>query len=176
VAPRLRATGLPCIASPEIESSGNTQQHGTEITALLILAWYKGLILHRDSRPSGTHGAAGQYVHYLMNMTGPRSHELRGSGRTTKWNSIAQGHRRGHGLDTRCAPMRINLPESWHDTPGQYIECTCKLTTNISTMTDNIMIINQVKLMQEITTNAKLCKATKQRTESHGLAYQTVTS
>ena len=70
VAPRLRATGLPCIASPEIESSGNTQQHGTEITALFILAWYKGLILHRDSRPSGTHGAAGQYVHYLMNMAG----------------------------------------------------------------------------------------------------------
>ena len=70
VAPRLKATGLPCIASPEIESSGNTQQHGTEITALLILAWYKGLILHRDSRPSGTHGAAGQYVRYLMNMAG----------------------------------------------------------------------------------------------------------
>ena len=72
--------------------------------------------------------------------------------------------------------MRINLPESWHDTLGQYIECTCKITTNISTMTDNIMMINQVKLMQEITTNAKLYKATKQRTESHGLAYQTVTS
>jgi hypothetical protein len=30
VAPRLRATGLPCIASPEIKSSGNTQQLGTE--------------------------------------------------------------------------------------------------------------------------------------------------
>ena len=68
VAPRLRATGLPCIASPEIESSGNTEQHGTETTALLILAEYIGLILHRDTRPSGTHGAAGQYVHYLMNM------------------------------------------------------------------------------------------------------------
>ena len=68
VAPRLRATGLPCIASPEIKSSGNTQQHGTETTALLMLADYIGLILHRDTRPSGTHGAAGQYVHYLMNM------------------------------------------------------------------------------------------------------------
>ena len=76
--------------------------------------------------------------------------KLRGSGRTTKWNSIAQGHRRGHGLDTRCAPVRTDLPESWHNTPGQYIECTCKLTTNISMMTDNIMIINQVKSMQEI--------------------------
>ena len=30
VAPRLRATGLPCIASPETLSYGNTQQHGTE--------------------------------------------------------------------------------------------------------------------------------------------------
>ena len=30
VAPRLRATGLPCISSPETLSSGNTQQHGTE--------------------------------------------------------------------------------------------------------------------------------------------------
>ena len=30
VAPRLRATGLPCIASPETLSSSNTQQHGTE--------------------------------------------------------------------------------------------------------------------------------------------------
>ena len=68
--PRLRATVLPCIASLEIKSSGNTQQHGTETTSLLMLADYIGLILHRDSRPSGTHGAAGQYVHYLMNMAG----------------------------------------------------------------------------------------------------------
>ena len=30
VAPRLRATGLPCIASLETLSSGNTQQLGTE--------------------------------------------------------------------------------------------------------------------------------------------------
>ena len=67
-----------------------------------------------------------------------------------KWNSIAQGHRRGHGLDARCAPMQTDLPESWHDTQGQYIECTCKLTTNISTMTDNIMTIKQINAMQEL--------------------------
>ena len=30
VAPRLRAIGLPCIASPETMSSGNTQHLGTE--------------------------------------------------------------------------------------------------------------------------------------------------
>ena len=148
VAPRLRATGLPCIASLEIKSSGNTQQHGTETTALLMLADYTGLILHRDKRPSGTHGAAEQYVHYLMNIKGPRLHELRGSGKMTKWNSMAQGHRRGHGLDAGSSPMQNDLPENWHDTPGQYIECTCKLTTNISIMTNNIMTINQVNAMQ----------------------------
>ena len=38
VAPRLRATGLPCIANPKIMSSGNTQHLGTEITTLLKLA------------------------------------------------------------------------------------------------------------------------------------------
>ena len=76
--------------------------------------------------------------------------KLRGSGRTTNWNSMAQGRRRGHGLDTKCALMRTNLPESWHNTPSQYIECTCKLTTNISTMTNNIMTINQVNAIQEI--------------------------
>ena len=34
VAPRLRATGLPCIAIPETLSSGNTQQLGTETQPL----------------------------------------------------------------------------------------------------------------------------------------------
>ena len=83
-----------------------------------------------------------------MNIKGPRLHELRGSGKMTKWNSMAQGHRRGHGLDAGSSPMRNDLPENWHDTPGQYIECTCKLTTNISIMTNNIMTINQVNAMQ----------------------------
>ena len=35
VAPRLRATGLPCIASRETLSSGNTQQHGIENTRFI---------------------------------------------------------------------------------------------------------------------------------------------
>ena len=37
VAPRLRATGLPYIASPEIKSSGNAQHIGTDTTASLII-------------------------------------------------------------------------------------------------------------------------------------------
>ena len=65
-----------------------------------------------------------------------------------KRNSIAQGHQHEHGLDTRCAPMRTDLPEIWHNTPSQYIECTCKLITNISTMTNNIMIFKQISSMQ----------------------------
>ena len=35
-------------------------------------------------------------------------------------------------------------PASWHDTPGQYIECTCKLTININIMTNNIRIFNHL--------------------------------
>lgn len=106
------------------------------------------LRLHRVERPSDTHGATEQYVHYLMNMKVPRSHKLRGSGTTTKWNSIAQGHRRGHDLDAGSSPVQYDLPEISHDTPGQYIERTCKLTTIISIMTNNIMTIIQVNAMQ----------------------------
>ena len=69
VAPRLRATGLPCIASPEILSSGNTQQLGTENNRFIVASGSK-FILQQIARPSGTHGAAEQYVHYLVNIKG----------------------------------------------------------------------------------------------------------
>ena len=72
VAPRLRATGLPCIASPEIMSSGNTQHLGTENNRFIEASGSK-FILQQVSRPSGTHGAAEQYVHYLVNIKGPPS-------------------------------------------------------------------------------------------------------
>ena len=84
----------------------------------------------------------------------PRSRQLRGSGTMTKRNSIAQGHRCGHDLDMESPPIRQDFPESWHDTPGQYIECTCEVTTNISTMTDNIMTINQIKCKARTTKDA----------------------
>ena len=72
VAPRLRATGLPYIASPETMSSGNTQHLGTENNRFIDTSgtWF---ILQRAARPSDTHGAAEQYVHYLVNIKGPRS-------------------------------------------------------------------------------------------------------
>ena len=69
VAPRLRATGLPCIASPETLSSGNTQHLGTENNRFIDASGSE-FILQQLARPSGTHGAAGQYAHYLMNMAG----------------------------------------------------------------------------------------------------------
>ena len=37
MAPQLRATGLPYIASPEIKSSGNVQHIGTETTASFMV-------------------------------------------------------------------------------------------------------------------------------------------
>ena len=72
VAPRLKATGLPCIASPETMSSGNAQHFGTEYNHFIDVSetWF---ILQQVARPSGTHGAAEQYVHYLVNIKGPRS-------------------------------------------------------------------------------------------------------
>ena len=72
VAPRLRATGLPCIASPETLSFGNTQQLGIENNRLIDASGSE-FILQQPARPSGTHGAAEQYVHYLVNIKGPRS-------------------------------------------------------------------------------------------------------
>ena len=72
VAPRLRATGLPCIASLEIMSSGNTQHIGTENNRFIDASGTE-FILQQWSRPSGTLGAAEQYVHYLVNIKGPRS-------------------------------------------------------------------------------------------------------
>ena len=72
VAPWLRATGLPCIASPETMSSGNTQHLGTKNNRLIDASGTE-FILQQLSRPSGTPGAAEQYVHYLVNIKGPRS-------------------------------------------------------------------------------------------------------
>ena len=72
VAPWLRETGLPCIASPETLSYGNTQQLGTE-KIRFIDASGSEFILQQLARPSGTHGAAEQYVHYLVNIKGPRN-------------------------------------------------------------------------------------------------------
>ena len=69
VAPRLRATGLPCIASPETMSSGNTQHLGTENNRFIDASGTE-FILQQLSRPSGTHSAAEQYVHYLVNIKG----------------------------------------------------------------------------------------------------------
>ena len=79
VAPRLRATGLPCIASPETMSSGNTQQIGTENNRFIDASGSE-FIIEQIVRPSGTNGAAEQHVHYLVNIKGPRSSQLRGSG------------------------------------------------------------------------------------------------
>ena len=75
VAPRLRATGLQCIPIPATLSSGNTQHLGTENNRFIDGSGSK-FILQQVARPSGTYGAAEQYVHYLVNIKGPRSRQL----------------------------------------------------------------------------------------------------
>src|SRR3954462_2792690 len=59
---------------------------------------------------------------------------LVGSGtKTAVTNSTPQGHWLGHLLACKHRERRPTRPKQglqvWHDTPGQYIECTCKLTT-----------------------------------------------
>ena len=66
-----QSDGLPCIASPETMSSGNTQHIGTENNCFIDASGPE-FILQQLSRPSGTPGAAEQYVHYLVNIKGPR--------------------------------------------------------------------------------------------------------
>jgi hypothetical protein len=63
----------------------------------------------------------------------------------------------------------LDFPEIWHDTPGQYIECTCKLTTSISMMANNIMTIKQVKCN---TSTYYSCSESYLCIESLGLTYQ----
>ena len=50
VAPRLRATGLPCIASRETMSSGNTQHLGTENNRFIDASGTR-FILQQGARP-----------------------------------------------------------------------------------------------------------------------------
>ena len=133
-------------------SSGNTQHLGTENNRFIDASRAK-YILQQVRRLSGTHSTTEQYVHYLMNMRGPRSWQLRGSGTTTKRDSMAQGHRCEHDLYSNNTPFQRTFPEIWHDTPGQYIEYTCKLTTSINIMTNNIRIFNQLLIMQHYMSN-----------------------
>src|SRR3954463_5360212 len=50
-------------------------------------------------------------------------------------NSNTQGHWPGHLLARKHQEHRPTHPnhglQIWHNTPGQYIECTCKLTTTM---------------------------------------------
>src|SRR3954463_12905469 len=54
---------------------------------------------------------------------------------TAMTNSNPQGHWLGHLLAHKHRERRPTHPKHglqiWHNTPGQYIECTCKLTTTM---------------------------------------------
>ena len=110
-------------------------------------------MLHQVARPSSTLSVAEQYVHYLVNIKGPSS-------TTSTWqrnNDVAGIHSTGTPMWTRSrhgnTPIQLDFPEIWHNTPGQYIECTCKLTANRTIMTNNIMTFNQVKCKHQHATH-----------------------
>ena len=60
-------------------------------------------------------------------------------------NSTPQGHWLGHILARKHRERRPTRPKQglqvWHNTPGQYIECTCKLTTTKAPRQNNNMTL-----------------------------------
>ena len=70
MAPRLRATGLPYIASPEIKSSGNVQHIGTETTASFMVHADTTVEDYKLLRGMAAQGVRQHYVHYLCHISG----------------------------------------------------------------------------------------------------------
>src|SRR3954463_4968908 len=87
VAPRLRATGLPYIASPEIMSSGNAQHIGTEYNRFIIIIQVHKFGVTTATRHGGTSRAATLSTLFM-------SH-LKASIRST--NNSTAAERRGDG-------------------------------------------------------------------------------
>ena len=133
MAPRLRATGLPYIVSPEIKSSGNAQHIGTETTASLIKHTDTKVRGYKLLRGMAAHLVRQRYQHYLCHISGPR-YDRRRTLRQRN-NGVMELHSTGtllgHGLVRKVRHNQLlgcSFSCIWHDTPGQYIECTCKLT------------------------------------------------
>jgi hypothetical protein len=133
VAPRLRATGLPYIASPEIMSSGNAQHIGTEYNRFIIIIQVHRFGVTIATRHGGTSRAATLSTLFMLHLKASirstktlrqRNDEVTGlqSTGTLLGHGLVRvvHHSQLFGCDTSCI---------WHDTPGQYIECTCKLIT-----------------------------------------------
>src|SRR3954469_1500849 len=87
VAPRLRATGLPYTASPEIMSSRNVQHIGTEYNRLIIIIQVHKFGVTTATRHGGISRAASLSTLFM-------SH-LKASIRSTKDSTAAE--RRGDG-------------------------------------------------------------------------------
>src|SRR3954463_15922487 len=70
VAPRLRATGLLYIATPEIMSSGNAQHIGTETTASFMVQAGTTVACYKLLRGVAAQGVRQHYIHYLCHNSG----------------------------------------------------------------------------------------------------------
>src|SRR3954466_3039510 len=68
VAPRLRATGLPYIASPEIKSSGNAQHIGTEYNRFIIIIQVHRFGITTATRHGGTSRAASLSTLFMSHL------------------------------------------------------------------------------------------------------------
>ena len=133
VAPQLRATGLPYIASPEIKSSGNAQHIGTETTASFIVHAGTIVLGYKLLRGMAAQGVRQHYQHYLCHISGPRLDRRRTLRQRNDevMELHSTGTLLGHGLVREVRHnqlLRCSFSCIWHDMPGQYIECTCKHT------------------------------------------------
>src|SRR3954466_13723831 len=70
VAPRLRATDLTYVASPEIKSSGSVQHIGTETTASFMVQADTTVRGYKLLRGMAAQGVRQHYVHYLCHISG----------------------------------------------------------------------------------------------------------
>ena len=68
-------------------------------------------------------------------------------------NSTPQGHWLEHFLARKHRERRPTRPKQglqvWHNTPGQYIECTCKLTTTKATRQNKDMALAGSSILGE---------------------------
>src|SRR4051812_18121525 len=87
-----------------------------------------------------------QHLHYLCHNSGPRYERRNTLGQRNNegMELHSTGTLLGHGLVHKVRNTKTSWYSFsciWHDMPGQYIECTCKLTTAKSLGKNNSMAI-----------------------------------
>ena len=126
----------------------NTALLSIEETNFLLLHEYEYKVSDITMNNIGTATLRHPQLLYASSRTTRGSGTSTGSGTTTTVvNSNPQGLWLERYPSLRTLEPHQNKqaiqarPANWHDTPGQYIECTCKLTATKAIKTNNSMAI-----------------------------------